>query len=89
MIDGSQQRPALRLLPYFLLFGFTLPFAWPLLGAYFSGDDLMNLNYHRYQNPPWRAIADTLMFWTTYRRPFGGVVYLATENTLYAVGKQP
>ncbi|HUE76500.1 MAG TPA: hypothetical protein VMM83_01035, partial [Longimicrobiales bacterium] len=60
---------------------YTLPFIYPMLGSYFSGDDLMNLYYHRYRHPPWNAFSESVMFWTTYRRPVGGLIYLA----LYAV----
>lgn len=56
---------------------YTMPFVLPALTAYFSGDDFMNLHYHRFQREPWEAAYNTIAFWTTYRRPAGGLVYLA------------
>lgn len=55
---------------------YALPFVLPALGSFFSGDDLMNLYYHRFQRSPGEAAFNTVAFWTTYRRPTGGLLYL-------------
>lgn len=59
-----------------LLSLYALPFVLPALGSFFSPDDLMNLYYHRFQRSPAEAVTSTVAFWTTYRRPTGGILYL-------------
>lgn len=55
---------------------YAVPFVVPALASFFSGDDLMNLYYHRFQRSPGEAVSNTFAFWTTYRRPTGGLLYL-------------
>ena len=67
---------------------FFLYFAQPGLQAYFTGDDLMNIQkLHGYFTTPfWRVVLDVLNPLTSAYRPMGGLFY----RSLYAVvGFQP
>lgn len=62
--------PALFLVAYFFWF------AGGGLWAGFTGDDLMNLNFHL--TPSFaRLLLSNLTYWTTAYRPMGGIVYAA------------
>ena len=75
-------------LVYFLLvFVYTLPFILPMLGAYFTGDDLLNLHYHT-ERSFYDTLSHNLTFWSTYRRPMGGVLYLTLYN-LFGMNSVP
>lgn len=60
--------PALFLVAYFFWF------AGGGLWAPFTGDDLMNLNFHLTPSFP-RLLLSNLTYWTTAYRPMGGIVY--------------
>ena len=60
--------PALFLVAYFFWF------AGGGLWARFTGDDLMNLNFHLTPSFP-RLLLSNLTYWTTAYRPMGGIVY--------------
>ena len=62
---------------------FFLCFAYPGLGAYFTGDDLMNIQHmHGYFTKPfWRVVLDVFNPMTSSYRPMGGLFY----RSLYAV----
>ena len=81
--DPAHRESDLVFLSVLLLF--VLPFTLPMLRAPFTGDDLMNLYYHRFRLPPWRAFSDVPAFWTTYRRPLGGCLYLILYS-LFGLG---
>lgn len=50
------------------------------LASWFSGDDLMNLNYYR--SRPWTSLLKAnLCFWSSYYRPGGGLFY----RSIYAL----
>jgi hypothetical protein len=51
-------------------------FAGGGLHARFTGDDLMNLNFHLTPSFP-HLLLSNLTYWTTAYRPMGGVVYVA------------
>jgi len=61
--------PALFLVTYFFWF------AGGGLWARFTGDDLMNLNFHLTPSFP-RLVLSNLTYWTTAYRPMGGIVYV-------------
>jgi len=62
--------PALFLVAYFFWF------AGGGLWARFTGDDLMNLNFHL--TPSFaRLLLSNLTYWTTAYRPMGGILYVA------------
>lgn len=62
--------PALFLVAYFFWF------AGGGLRARFTGDDLMNLNFHL--TPSFaRLVLSNLTYWTTAYRPMGGILYVA------------
>jgi hypothetical protein len=62
--------PALFLVAYFFWF------AGGGLWARFTGDDLMNLNFHL--TPSFaRLVLSNLTYWTTAYRPLGGILYVA------------
>jgi hypothetical protein len=67
---------------------YFLSFTWRGLDAYFSRDDLMNLqSLHGYwEIPLWRLFADTFLVWLPSYRPFGGVVY---RLLFFAAGMNP
>jgi hypothetical protein len=54
---------------------FFLAFTWPGPLLYYTGDDLMNL-YKYWSTPLPQLVKANLMFWSTFYRPFGAVVYL-------------
>jgi hypothetical protein len=59
---------------------FFLFFTWRGLLLYFTGDDMMNL--YGYMDKPLSALVKgNFFFWTSYYRPFGGIVY----RTLFAL----
>jgi len=62
--------PALFLVAYFFWF------AGGGLWARFTGDDLMNLNFHLTPSFP-QLLLSNLTYWTTAYRPMGGIVYVA------------
>ena len=62
--------PALFLVAYFFWF------AGGGLWARFTGDDLMNLNFHLTPSFP-QLLLSNLTYWTTAYRPMGGLVYVA------------
>jgi hypothetical protein len=62
--------PALFLAAYFFWF------AGGGLWARFTGDDLMNLNFHLTPSLP-QLLLSNLTFWTTAYRPMGGIFYVA------------
>src|ERR1700735_56996 len=66
---------ALFLIAYF--FWFAAGGLW----ARFTGDDLMNLNFHLTPSFP-RLLLSNLTFWTTAYRPMGGVLYVAIYRLL-------
>ena len=51
-------------------------FAGGGLWARFTGDDLMNLNFHLTPSFP-QLLLSNLTYWTTAYRPMGGIVYVA------------
>jgi hypothetical protein len=65
---------------------YFLSFTWRGLDAYFSGDDLMNLQSLHGEAPLWRLLADTFLVWSPSYRPFGGVVY---RLLFFAAGMNP
>ena len=62
--------PALFLLAYFFWF------AGGGLRARFTGDDLMNLNFHLTPSFP-QLLRSNLTYWSTAYRPMGGIFYVA------------
>ena len=62
--------PALFLLAYFFWF------AGGGLRARFTGDDLMNLNFHLTPSLP-ELLRSNLTYWSTAYRPMGGIFYVA------------
>jgi hypothetical protein len=58
------------------LIAYLFWFAGGGLGAPFTGDDLMNLNFHLTPSFP-RLLLSNLTFWSTAYRPMGGIVYVA------------
>jgi hypothetical protein len=62
--------PALFLVAYFFWF------AGRGLWARFTGDDLMNLNFHLTPSLP-ELLRSNLTYWTTAYRPMGGIFYVA------------
>ncbi len=66
-------RPALTGL---FIAAFFLAFTWRGMLVYFTGDDVMNLDYY-WSRPVSQLIRANIFFWTTYYRPFGGLVYRA------------
>jgi hypothetical protein len=62
--------PALFLVAYFFWF------AGGGLWARFTGDDLMNLNFHLTPSFP-QLLLSNLTYWTTAYRPMGGILYVA------------
>jgi hypothetical protein len=53
---------------------FFLFFTWRGLIVYYTGDDMMNL-YGYWVQPVSALVKGNLFFWTTYYRPFGGIIY--------------
>ncbi len=87
-IPDSWQRRAALTLALVSIVGFFLFFAWDGLGAYFTGDDVMNIRHlHGYPTKPLHEAAlDVFKPMTSAYRPIGGVFY----RTLYAfVGFDP
>lgn len=74
----SPRIPALLFIVAFFLY-----FAHAGIGAYFTGDDLMNIQHmHGYFTTPlWRALVDVVNPVTSSYRPMGGLFY----RVLYAV----
>ena len=65
-----------RIAAALFLIGYLFWFAGGGLWARFTGDDLMNLNFHL--KPSFaHLLLSNLTFWTTAYRPMGGVVYAA------------
>jgi len=58
-----------------LLWLFTLPFTLPMLRMYFTSDDAGNVYYY-VQRSHWQALYNNIFFWTSFRRPLAGLVYL-------------
>lgn len=58
------------------LIAYLFYFAGGGLQARFTGDDLMNLNFHLTPSPG-KLLLSNLTYWTTAYRPMGGVVYVA------------
>jgi hypothetical protein len=56
-------------------------FAGGGLRARFTGDDLMNLNFHLTPSFP-RLVLSNLTYWSTAYRPMGGIVYVAIYRLL-------
>ena len=68
-----------RLLAYgagLALFGWFLFVIRGGLEGWFSGDDIMNLHYYWSRGWP-RLIKGTLLFWSSYLRPGGGLFYMS------------
>ena len=53
---------------------FFLFFTWRGFLVYYTGDDLMNL-YGYWSQPVSALVKGNILFWTTYYRPFGGIIY--------------
>ena len=66
---------AARFGPGLFLIGYLFWFAGGGLWARFTGDDLMNLNFHLTPSFP-RLLLSNLTYWSTAYRPMGGVVYV-------------
>ncbi|MGI8783992.1 MAG: hypothetical protein ACR2L2_10145 [Acidobacteriota bacterium] len=58
-----------------LVYLVTLPFTLPMFRMYFTGDDAGNVYYY-VQRSHWQALYNNLFFWTSFRRPLAGLVYL-------------
>jgi hypothetical protein len=72
---------AARFGPVLFLIAYLLCFAGGGLGARFTGDDLMNLNFHL--TPSFgRLLLSNLTYWSAAYRPMGGVVYVAIYRLL-------
>jgi hypothetical protein len=67
---------AARLGPGLFLIAYLLWFAGGGLRARFTGDDLMNLNFHLTPSAA-RLLLSNLTYWSTAYRPMGGIVYVA------------
>ena len=63
-------------------FGLTLlaaaPVMLPALNAYFTFDDLMNLDY--YTERLWASVYSNLLLFTSFRRPLGALFYLPSYH---------
>ncbi|HLV01228.1 MAG TPA: hypothetical protein VKZ59_08180 [Acidobacteriota bacterium] len=72
---GFSRFPTGRLALVFVIIAVaTLSFTLPALALYFSGDDLANLGYYRER--PFLTFVSNLTFWSSFRRPLGGALYL-------------
>ncbi|MGI8785906.1 MAG: hypothetical protein ACR2L2_19910 [Acidobacteriota bacterium] len=75
-IGGERATSPLTLLAGLAVAVYTLPFTLPALRCYFSQDHVFNILL--YANvPPLKILASNITFWTTFHRPFGGLVYVA------------
>lgn len=63
-----------RIAAALFLIAYLFWFAGGGIGARFTGDDLMNLNFHLKPSFP-RLLLSNLTFWSTAYRPMGGVFY--------------
>lgn len=72
---------AARFGPGLFLIGYLFWFAGGGLWARFTGDDLMNLNFHL--KPSFAGLLlSNLTYWSTAYRPLGGIVYVAIYRLL-------
>jgi len=67
---------AARFGPALFLIAYLFRFAGGGLWARFTGDDLMNLNFHLTPSFP-ALVLSNLTYWSTAYRPMGGIVYVA------------
>lgn len=70
-----------RFWPGFFLIAYLFWFAGGGLWARFTGDDLMNLNFHLTPSFP-RLVLSNFTYWSTAYRPMGGIVYVAIYRLL-------
>ncbi|MGH9340644.1 MAG: hypothetical protein ACRD1R_13885 [Acidobacteriota bacterium] len=70
---------------FLFVLAYTMVFIWPMFSSFFSGDDLMNLFYYYFYGG-WQVVTSNVFFWTSYRRPLGGLLYL---TLYYTFGMNP
>lgn len=65
---------SIELQVFVLVLAAAAPVLLPALNAFFTFDDLMNLNY--YAERPWKSVYSNLLVFTSLRRPLGALFYL-------------